>query len=234
MALGLVPAGIAALILIGALVGAAFGVPVVVDWATPFADRWPDPWPTVLRTALSGALFVGAVLLCSVVFVALSLALGEPFFERIWAAVERAEGGDAADSGYGFWRGVGDGLRLVAAGVGASLVAGVLGLVPVIGAVLGPVVGVLLAGRVLADELTSRAFTHRGFTRAERKRITRPYRGRMAGFGAATQLLMLVPLLPIIVMPTAVAGATSLARRMLETAAASPAPIAPDPDTSSR
>ena len=43
-------------------------------------------------------------------------------------------------------------------------------------------------------------------------------RARILGFGVATQLCFLVPLGAIITMPAAVAGATVLARSLLETA----------------
>lgn len=215
MALGLIPAAIAALVLVGALVGVGFGVPPLVEALTGFAATWSEPWPTILRTVLIIALYVGALFLCSAVFVALTLAIGDPFYERIWAAVERDEGGVVPAAPSGFWRGVGDAVRLVVRGLGASVIAGIIGMTPVVGAVLGPLAGVLLTGRVLADELTSRALTHRGITGSQRRRLTRGHRARMAGFGAATQCLLLIPLMPIVVMPTAVAGATVLVRRMI-------------------
>ncbi len=222
MALGLIPAAIAAAILLAALVGVGFGVPPLVDALTGFADGWADPWPTVLRTVLIIALYVGSLFLCSAVFVALTLAIGDPFYERIWRAVETAEGGPVPTGDAGFWRGLLDAVRLVVRGLGASIVAGLIGLIPLVGSVLGPVVGVLLTGRVLADELTSRALAHREITGADKRAVTRGHRARMAGFGAATQALLLIPLLPIIVMPTAVAGSTVLVRRMAPVAAPAP------------
>lgn len=215
MALGLIPAAIAALILTAALVGVALGVAPAVTALTPFAEQWQPFWRDALRTAIVVAVLIGALFLATTLFVALTLAIGDPFYEKIWARVEEMDGGPVPDTEYGFWRGVGDGLSLFVRGIGVSLLAALAGLVPVVGVVLGPVVGALVGGRVLADELTSRALTHRGLSRAERRALTRPARARLQGFGAAAYALMLVPALSIVVMPTAVAGSTIAARRVL-------------------
>ena len=197
MALALVPAVIAGAILLAAWIAVALTVPAFIDDWTPFLDSWPAVWSSIVRVA------------------ALTLALGDPFYERVWRVVETSGGSDAPDQPYGIGRGIADGVVLVLKGALASLVAALAGLIPVVGAVLAPVVGVLLTGRVLADELTSRALTHRGLDRRQRREVRRRDRARVWGFGAATQLLMLIPLAPIVVLPTAVAGATVLARRLV-------------------
>ena len=57
----------------------------------------------------------------------------------------------------------------------------------------------------------------------------RRHRARVLGFGVATQVTFLVPLGAVATMPAAVAGATLLARSMLDT---SPPPAGPprEPD----
>lgn len=215
MALALVPAVIAGVLLLAAWISVALTVPAFVDDWTPFLDSWPAVWSSVVRVAATLAVLVGTALLASVVFVALTLAIGDPFYERVWRAVETHGGGEAPDRPYGIGRSIADGIVLVLKGIVASLIAALIGFIPVVGAVLGPVVGVLLTGRVLADELTSRALTHRGLDRRQRREVRRRDRARVWGFGAMTQLLMLIPLAPIVVLPTAVAGATALCRRLL-------------------
>ena len=215
MILGLVPALIAGVVLVAALAGIALGVHPAVVALTPFAEVWPDLWRDVFRTAVVVGVLIGAVFLALSLFVAVTLAIGDPFYEKIWAAVEEADGGPVPDAEYSFWRGLGDALSLFARGVGASLVAAIAGFIPVAGVVLGPVVGALLTGRILADELTSRALTHRGLDAAQRRALTSRSSARLRGFGAAAYVLMLVPILSIVVMPTAVAGSTIAARRML-------------------
>jgi CysZ protein len=91
-----------------------------------------------------------------------------------------------------------------------------LGFVPVVGGVLAAVLGVVLTGRLLARELTARAFDARYLDAAVRRALLRRHRWRILGFGAATQLCFLVPLGAIVTMPAAVAGATLLARSILD------------------
>ncbi len=215
MLLGLVPAAIVSLALGTALVALAVQLPWLTGTLTPFADTWPGLWSVLLRVALGAAVFGGALAIAAVAFTALTLIVGEPFYDRIWRAVEAAEGGTVPEGGTGFWRSVGDGLELIVRGVGVGILAFVVGLVPVVGGVLGAVVGVVLTGRLLADELTSRALSARGYDRAARRALLRARPARTLGFGVATQLCFLVPLGAVVTMPAAVVGATLLAQEML-------------------
>ncbi|KQX05874.1 hypothetical protein ASC59_15855 [Leifsonia sp. Root1293] len=221
MLLGLVPALIVFVFVVGALVALGFSLAPLIDWATPFADSWEESWATALRLTL-GAITLGAAgLLAAVTFTALTLAIGDPFYERIWRSVELELGGEIPDRGAGVWQAVRDSTALIVLGVLSSLVVVVVGFLPVVGAVAAPVLGVVLSGRLLARELTSRAFEARGLTPTERRAVLRPHRARMLGFGVATQLLFLIPLGAVFTMPAAVAGSTMLAREALD---AAPAP----------
>lgn len=216
MALGLVPAAIAFVLLAAALITLGVQLPWLVDWATPFADRWDTFWQGLLRITLGVVVFAGSTLLAAVTFTALTLVIGDPFYERIWKAVEEELGGSAPDEGAGFWRTVVDAVQLVALGIVFAALAALVGLIPVIGGVLGAIVGVLLTGRLLARELTGRAFEARGLTLARRRELLRSRRWRVLGFGVATQLCFLVPLGAVATMPAAVAGSTMLARQLLD------------------
>lgn len=218
MALGLVPAAIVGLLILGGLVALSASLPALTEAMTPFADAWPGVWATVFRIAVGTALLGAALVLVAVTFTALTLLVGEPFYERIWKAVETDAGTPAFEAGYGFWRTVADGLSLIARGVGIALVAALIGLVPVVGGVVSTVFAVLFTGWLLADELSSRALTARGLTRRARTELLRHRRARVLGFGVATQLCFLVPLGAVATMPAAVAGATLLARSLLESA----------------
>jgi CysZ protein len=215
MALGLIPAVVVAVALVAALVALASFLPGVAQWLTPFAEGWPEFWTGVLRIGVSLALLGGAGIIALVSFTALTLLVGEPFYDRIWRTVERSASGDVPDAPYGFWRSAGDALSLVGRGILVALLAGAIGLIPLVGTVIGAIVGTILTGWVLADELTSRALTARGITRRERRRLLRGARARVLGFGVATQLCFLVPLGAIAVMPAATAGSTMLARTLV-------------------
>lgn len=216
MALGLVPGVIAGAVLLTALVPLAFSLPTIADALTPFADGWIPAWRSALRAAVGIVVFVAALALTSAVFSALALAIGDPFYQRIWRAVETDLGDAPATDGGGFWMAVGEGLRLVVLGILIALFVLLLGLVPLVGGFLAAVTGVVLSGRMLARELTSRAFDARDLTPADRAALFRGSRARVLGFGVATQLCFLIPGGAVAVMPAAVAGATTLARTMLQ------------------
>ncbi|WP_395244026.1 EI24 domain-containing protein [Agromyces sp. MMS24-K17] len=228
MLLGLVPAALVFALILVALVTLGFGLPRLSEWATPFADDWDPAWRSVFRLAIAAVTFAAAVLLAVVTFTAITLAVGDPFYERIWQAVERDLGGEAPDRGAGFWQAVGDALELLLKGLLAAVVVWLVGLIPVVGGFVAPVLGVLLGGRILARELANRAFEARGLHLAERRALLRSRPWRVLGFGVATQLCFLLPLGAVITMPAAVAGSTRLARGLLdERAAAASMPGAP-------
>jgi len=208
MALGLIPGAVVGLVFGALLVGWAFWLPTLVDDWTPFADTWQPFWVGALRTALGIASFGAVLFLVAVSFTAVTLTAGEPVYDRIWRATERSALGVVPDAEYGFWRGVGDSARLVLRGILVAVLAWLLGLIPLVGGALGAVVGVLLTGWLLADELTSRALSARGLDRRARRVVLRENRARALGFGVATQLCFLVPLGAVAVMPAAVAGST--------------------------
>lgn len=208
MALGLIPGTVVGIVFLAALVGWGLALPGLVDDWTPFADAWPPFWADAVRWAIGLASFGAALLVVVVSFTAVTLAVGEPFYDRIWRATERSATGAVPDADYGFWRAVGDSVRLILRGILAAALAWLIGLVPFVGGVLGFATGVALTGWLLADELTSRSLSARGFDRRARREIIRAHRARALGFGVATQLCFLVPLGAVAVMPAAVAGST--------------------------
>lgn len=216
MALGLVPAFIALVLLAAAIIPLLLSLGVITDWMTPFADGWDPFWRNSLRVAVGVVIAIAALVLASVVFTALTLLIGDPFYQRIWRAVEQDLGGVVPEGDGGFLVALGESIRLVALGLLVAVFALLLGFIPVVGAVVATVTSVLLTGRLLARELTGRALNARDMTSYDRSRLFAAHRGRLLGFGAATQLCFMVPLGAVFIMPTAVAGATLLARDVLD------------------
>lgn len=216
MLLGIIPAVIVALVVVALMVLLVMFADDAVAWATPFADDWGDGARAVFRGALVVIVVVGAGFLSIVTFTGLTLAVGDPFYEKIWKEVELSLGGDVPDAGLGWFRGARDGLVLVVLGLGVTVVIFLLGLLPVIGTVVGAVLGLVVSGRLLAGELVSRPLEARGMDRAARAALMRGHRGALLGFGVCVQACCLVPFGAIAVMPAAVAGATYLAREALE------------------
>lgn len=222
MLLGVLPALLVLVVVLGALVALVLHAGDLVGWATPFADGWDPSLRGLLRLGLSVLLVLGFAVVAVTTFTAVTLTVGDPFYERIWAATERELGGDVPDAGPGFVRSVADGAVL--AGTGLLLGVGVflLGLLPVVGTVVGLVLGLAVSGRLLAAELVSRALEARGLDRAARADVLGRDRAAVLGFGVATQLCFLVPLGAVVVMPAAVVGATVLARDLLDRGPAAP------------
>ncbi|THG28730.1 EI24 domain-containing protein [Naasia lichenicola] len=223
MAIGLIPAAIVGALVLAAFVALAVTVDTLAPTLTPFADDWTEPWRSLLRVGVSAALLIALVLLTVATFTALTLAVGDPFFERIWLAVEHREGGfTRADDG-GFWRSLGrgivSGLRLLVPSVLVGILVFALGLIPAVGGVLAAVVGAVLGGGLLARELLARPFEGRGLDARQQATLRRSHRARITGFGTATYVVFLLPLGAVIAMPAAVAGSTLLARDLIDPSA---------------
>ncbi|MGB3731039.1 EI24 domain-containing protein [Microbacterium sp.] len=216
MLLGLLPGLIALALLTAAIVPLLIWLGAITDVITPFADSWDPFWRSALRIALGVVITVAALMLASVVFTALTLLIGDPFYQRIWRAVEKDLGGDVPAGDGGLRVALGESIRLVLLGILVALLALVVGVIPLVGAALATVIGVLLTGRLLARELTGRALNARDIDSRTRSRMLASRRSRMLGFGVAAQLCFMVPLGAVIIMPTAVAGSTLLARDLLE------------------
>ena len=230
LALGLLPAVIAFVLLAAALVPLGLSLGSVTDWMTPFADGWVSPWRELLRVGVGIVIFIAALALAGAVFTALTLTIGDPFYQRIWRGVERSLGGPEPTGDTGFWTTIGEGIRLVVLGILVALLTLVIGFLPLVGGILASVIGVVLSGRLVARELTGRAFDARGLTTYSRSELLRSGRARVIGFGVATQLCFLIPLGAIITMPAAVAGSTILARSLTErTTAPPPRTVEPPP-----
>jgi CysZ protein len=167
---------------------------------------------------LTLVLLAGFLVVAAFTFTALTLIVGDWFYERIWRTVEQHLGGLDEVSEPGFWRGVADSLRLVLPAALSALIAALAGLIPVVGGVLGAILGITLSGRILARELMSRPMDARGLAHVERTALIRLRRARVLGFGVAVQLCFLVPGGAIVVMAPAVAGATHLVRDLVKAA----------------
>ncbi|ANH40283.1 putative sulfate transport protein CysZ [Nocardioides dokdonensis FR1436] len=215
MLLGMVPALVVLLVVLGALVALLLHLPELVTWATPFADDWADALRSLLRVGLGVLLVVAFLVLTSVSFTAVTLTVGEPFYERIWRATETMLGGEVPESGLSFWRSAADSLVLVLVGLLTAVGVFVVGLLPLVGAVVGALVGLAVSGWLLAGELLARPLEARGMDRHARRDALRAHRSTVLGFGMSTQLCFLVPFGAVAVMPAAVVGATLLAREVL-------------------
>jgi CysZ protein len=220
MALGAVPALVVGLVIVAVLVTLGFFLDELAALVTPFADSWGEVYRETLRLAVGAAILVAAMLLVVVTFTAATLAVGDPVYERIWLRAERDLGSFDAPVELPFWAGVrraaGSGLRLV----GFTLIAGVLvfgiGLIPVVGAVLGPACGWLVGGWAVARELLSRPVDARDLDRRAESAVRAANRPLILGFGLMVYIVFLIPFAAVVAMPAAVVGSTMLFRKLVE------------------
>ncbi len=215
MALGVVPALIVLAVLGVLLVLLLLHVSDLVAWATPFLG---EGTLGELVRVLVALLVVGAFLAGSVVlFVALTLLVGEPFYQRIWREAELMAGGPVPTGEVPWTVSLRDTGVLLARGVAGAAALFLLGLVPVVGTAAAAAGGVLVTGWLLASELLARPLEARGMDAAARRALQGRARTTVLGFGISVQVCFLVPLGAVVVMPAAVVGATTLARQLLAT-----------------
>jgi CysZ protein len=191
----------------------------VTGFLTWFANDWSEGSRAFARMLAGVAVVFGAVLVWVVSFTAVTLIIGDPFYEVISARVEKQLGGapDEVNSPWRrtFFRNLADSLRLLALSLTVSAVLFVLGFLPVIGQTVIPVVAAVIGGWLLAVELTGIPFNRRGLRLAGRRRILRANRSLALGFGIPVFVMLLVPFAAIVVVPAAVAGSTLLTRKLL-------------------
>ncbi|MBG0855563.1 EI24 domain-containing protein [Streptomyces spinoverrucosus] len=217
---GLLPGLITLVLYAAALVALALWGEDFVTWATPFADDWSSPWPGLFRGFLTAVLFALALLLSVLTFTAVTLLVGQPFYEALSESVDR----DVSPDGTApvshlplykeLWISARDSLRVLARAAVWGVLLFALGFVPVAGQTVVPVLGVFVTGFFLTEELTSVALQRRGVELRDRLALLRSRRTLIWGFGTPLGLAFLVPFVAVFLMPGAVAGATLLAREL--------------------
>jgi len=227
MLLGAIPPLIVGFVYSALVVVFAINLDAIVGWITPFADTWDAGFATVLRGAVGIGLVGAAILIGVFTFTAVTLTVGDPFYESISRIVEVRLGNAPAELEESFWtglwRGIGSGVRFLLLTASVGLLLFVLGFIPIVGQTIVPVLGWFFGGWFLAIELSGFAFEARGLRLSDRRHALGRGRASTLGFGVLTYLLFLIPLAPVIVMPAAVAGATILARDAIEGPASEPA-----------
>jgi CysZ protein len=219
MLLGLLPALITFALVVAAFVGVLVFADDAARWMTPYADDWSSGLRETGRAVITVAIVGVWAVLSIVLFTALALLVGQPFYEAISKKVEDRLGGvPGGDIDVSFWRTlprtISENLRLVIRAAFFAVLLFAIGLIPVVGQVTAAVLGALVGGTLLAVELTSVPFERRGLRLRDRRRMLRERRALSTGFGVATFVCFLIPLGAVLMMPAAVAGATLLSRRL--------------------
>ncbi|MGV4984687.1 EI24 domain-containing protein [Streptomyces sp. NRAIS4] len=218
---GLLPGLITLVLYAAALVALAVWGEDAVSWATPFADDWSSPWQGLFRGFLTAVLFALGLLLAVLTFTAVTLLVGQPFYENLSEQVDAdvSPDGSAPRSGLPLWRelwiSARDSLRVLVRAALWGVLLFALGFLPFVGQTVVPVIGFLVTGFFLAEELTAVALQRRGVELRARLALLRSRKALVWGFGTPLGLAFLVPFVAVFLMPGAVAGATLLARELL-------------------
>ncbi|WP_225839874.1 EI24 domain-containing protein [Streptomyces sp. NK08204] len=219
--LALLPGLIATVLYAAALVALAVWGDDAVAWATPFADHWSSPWQGLFRGFLTAVLFALGLLLAVLTFTAVTLLIGQPFYESLSEKIdaEASPDGTAPSSGLPLlrelWVSARDSLRVLVRAALWGVLLFALGFLPLVGQTVVPVIGFFVTGFFLTEELTSVALQRRGIDLRARLALLRSRKTLAWGFGTPLGLAFLVPFVAVFLMPGAVAGATLLARELL-------------------
>ncbi|MDQ0387990.1 EI24 domain-containing protein [Streptomyces mutabilis] len=218
---GLVPGLITLVLYVAALVSLALWGTDFVAWVTPFADDWSSPWSGLFRGFLTAVLFALALLLAVLTFTAVTLLIGQPFYESLSERVDRdvSPDGTAPESDLPLmrelWISGRDSLRVLLRAAVWGVLLFALGFIPVVGQTVVPVIGFFVTGFFLTEELTSVALQRRGVEVRDRLALLRSRKLLVWGYGTPLAVAFLVPFVAVFLMPGAVAGATLLARELL-------------------
>jgi CysZ protein len=217
--LGILPALITFVVLVGSFVLLVYFINDIATAVTWFASDWSSGARDLIRV-LAGVAIVGVAALVFIVgYTAITLAVGEPFYEKIAEKVDDRYGGlpNAVELPWHreLLRGLGESVRLIAFSVVMGVGLFLAGLLPAVGQTVVPVIGAIIGGWALSVELTGVAFARRGMRLKQRRKVLRRHRPLAIGFGVGVFLCFLIPLGAVIIMPAAVAGATLLTRNTL-------------------
>jgi CysZ protein len=214
--LGILPVLIVGAVFWVVLVLLAVFVDELARLLTPFADTWSESGRLAVR-ALVGLAVIGLYLaLIVVTFATLATLVGQPFYERISDRLEARLGDPPPGIDASWWRTLPratlESLGLLTLTLLCAVPVFLLGVLPVIGQTVAPVVGAIVSGFFLAIELLAIPLQRRGLNLRQRLRWVWRHRHVTVGFGVASFLLFLVPLMNVVAMPAAVVGGTLLVR----------------------
>ncbi|WP_433241945.1 EI24 domain-containing protein [Streptosporangium sp. CA-135522] len=191
----------------------------LAEWATPFADGWGEAARNALRALVGLAIFGAGLVLFVVTFTAVTLIVGEPFYEKLSEKVEETYGEVPGGHEVPLWKSIPRSIRDSLVTLGYVLLFTIplffLGFVPVIGQTVVPVLGVMVSGFFLTVELTTLAMERRGMARKSRFALLRRNKASALGFGVLLFLIFLIPVGAVVAMPAAVAGAAIMVRARL-------------------
>lgn len=177
-------------------------------------------WHGIVQVAAAVAVISGALVVAVLTFVSVTSLLGQGVFDLISRRVDESLGPVPTVVEEPWWRSVrrsvGEGISMIALSVPLAIAVGLLGIVPVIGAMAAWILGATIGGWLLALEFTAASFERRGLTFAQRRRLLGQRRAVAVGFGATAFIASSFAPLAVLTMPLSFAGGAHLARYVVD------------------
>lgn len=193
----------------------------LVGWQLDtWLDAWlaglPD-WLAWLETLLWWLGFIAVTLLFCYFFTFLAMLVASPFNGLLSARVERFLVGHEPDTNMSMPAEMADAVtgtvRMLAFSLGRACILAVISLIllfiPLVNAII-PLLWFVFGAFMLAFEYLDAPMGNRGIAFDDKLAYVRSRRWRHIGFGSIVTLLTAIPVINLIIMPAAVAGATVL------------------------
>lgn len=218
--LGALPPAIATVVFLAVVVLITTHLLPIAVWLTPFADGWSATLAEPVRVLVGLGFLAGSILVMVLAFTTLTLTIGSPLYDLISEFVDREFPGSPTPVeerlSTGLARAVRQSVALIAVSAVGAVIFLLLGLVPVVGAVVAAIGSAVFGGWMLCLELVGSALERRHvFTIGGRRGLLRARRARVLGLGVPAFLLLSIPFVGIVVFPAATAAGTILARQLL-------------------
>lgn len=204
----LLPSVIVWVILFSTVVVFIIFLPTIIVAITPFLNDWPDFWQIAVRVGGALGLLAAVVFLVTRLYRGLTTIVGDVFYQRLRATVSAQLGHNVVARRTSIAHQVAGAAGDVVRGVPLAAVFFGLSLIPIVGVVLSWTTAAVISGRRLGRELVEPSLG------PDSEAILEANRNRIAGFGVAANLAMLIPFAGAVAMPTAVAGGAALAARI--------------------
>lgn len=178
---------------------------------------WLPEWLAWLETVLWWLVFLLVLLFFCYIFTLLANLIASPFNGLLSARVERHLTGKEPENSASMWAemasGVGMEVRKLVYYLWRAALLGMVSLVlffiPVASGAI-PFIWFAFGAFMLAMEYLDHPMSNRGYDFKRKLKLLRSRRGLSLGFGGSVTLLTALPLVNLVVMPAAVAGATAL------------------------
>ncbi|MGF3053718.1 EI24 domain-containing protein [Microbacterium sp. YY-03] len=194
------------LLLAAAVITFAVFLPTIIIAITPFADEWNPAWATIFRVGAALGMLAAVLYLATRVYRSLTVIVAEHSYVRLRRAVAAHASSSLEPQRVKVSSQVGNTLFDLVTGLPLAIVVFLLSLIPIVGVVLSWTVAAVMSGREFGEELIKPSLTD--------ETVMKENRSRIAGFGIAANLTILIPFVGMLAMPVAVAGATALATKI--------------------